>query len=349
MPAPTISIDLEQDSQEKLKPYQGEEDFQHDDDEWVTVSASSTISTSSTLPQHLVLKPHNTNRSPVLNPRDSLLAQIETRPKLRPTTTTHATRPLGYSLPSTECTWNTNSPTPTVALPLRVINPLIKPLLSDIRSGTNLNLKPISRSVHCHLSRPTIAGRVLNPIDTLKTHIPTLKAIYVVEKPKISRFSTLAPGGNSNANSIPFRTFTALPNPPVALNIGNANESYIQLCARCAKPKLTLYCDGTWKKEAVGPCSEHKSSISLATRKVKGCACGGRCCVASFVGKPQVDLKGADEMEKDRKLFEVVLQTLQPLMRKVCEEKGVKVFDMTVSCTEELYVHKAGCGCQNDC
>ena len=54
--------------------------------------------------------------------------------------------------------------------------------------------------------------------------------------------------------------------------------------------------------------------------------------------------KNCDET-KDRELFRLVLEAVQPFQRADTENVGIKVFDMTVSKPNEVYVHLSNCGC----
>lgn len=335
-------------------------------DDWVSVTASSTTSTSSTLPAYLVLKPRNNTKADAkigdskgtssinelfFTPKSSLLAEIKSRPALKPLPDRAPPDPR-YSCFSTDrSSPSSSSPPPPPPPPPSLPSVNSSTPSSQLRDVRDVRKAPKLRRITTHSvssRHRSTAGTVPSPIDLLKRHIPTLKAIYIVNNPKLSRFHAYPVLGTipTTGERQLFTSFRKIANPPIELNVASASECYLQVCAKCANPNLVLYCDGTWKKDRYGVCEQHRSLLNGIGKGTTNCACKGKCCGPLAELRSEATIEGESEKVLDMEVFDIVLNALQPFARQDSEQKGVRIFDMAVSCTPETHTHRDECECE---
>lgn len=118
-------------------------------------------------------------------------------------------------------------------------------------NGSNLASKPVfvgSSNIGTSKALPEPP----KPVLALKKLLPKLSSVYVVNPErlppaawKIAKFN-----GTHVVQSEP-KLRSQSP-----IELFNSSE-YVRICARCAKPKMVVCCDGTWKMSSSGICDLH--------------------------------------------------------------------------------------------
>lgn len=308
-------------------------DSESETDEWVSVSTSTTVSTTSTLPSHLNL-----------NPRSA----IKTRPQLPVSEVLQTDRRRVPASPAGEAS---RSSSPPLSPPLHQI--------ATTAAAIETQIPPTKPT------RPSILREA--PITILKHFIPALKAIYIVSPASMFPPTFVTHKPTDPNTYTPFSTLTNLrPNPPISTKATRPNfdlvERYLRVCADCAKPPMTIYCDGVWTSSNTRsgsspffssalsarrePCEVHlrafpSSTALTANRPEEQALTCGKC-------THMVDIVICLDCarQRDRVLFQAVMGAVSPFCRAETQRSGVDVFDVSVPVNGEVYRHAEGCGCQ---
>lgn len=317
-------------------------DSESEADEWVSVSTSTTISTTSTLPSHLNLNPRSAVKVRPPPPNSGVCQTHNSRASSSPASSPPAPSP----------------PPPPPSLPPTTT------LASTPPAVAKESPSPPSQS-----SKPTPSTHPPTPRDPpttlLKRFLPTLTAIYIVSPTSIST-RPIYERPNPNIYT-PLSTLTNFGyNPPISTKATRPNddsvETYIRVCADCAKPPMTMSCDGTWYSSALSYpsnsrqyCPTHLRAFQLANSidstnspnsvavqppaKSNPLTCGKCTQMATIINCADCARK------RDETLFQAVLDAVSPFNRAETEMLGVGVFDMSVPVSGEVYRHVEGCGC----
>lgn len=311
-------------------------DSESEADEWVSVSTSTTISTTSTLPSHLNL-----------NPRSA----IKTRPQ-PPTVEIPPFRGLKTSSISAPSRSSTNVSPPPPSLPQA--------------KTTTICMEPPGPPANTIQPSTTLEA----PITILKRFIPTLTAIYIVTPASICPPTFIIHEPTAPNTYTSFSTLTNLrPNPPISTKAtrpnANLSETYLRVCADCAKPPMTIYCDGMWTSSNIKSGSSPFFSSALSTRK-EPCQAHLRAfpsnlnsttITANRTGDQTLICGKCTQMvniiscldcarQRDQILFQAVMDAVSPFRRVETQKLGVNVFDMSVPVNGEVYRHVEGCACE---
>lgn len=281
-------------------------DSEFDADEWVSISSASSTPPSSTLPRHLVLRPDTRSRKSILDEAAGVSAAAN--------------------------------------IGLKGVDLASRPASSYTGDTTGR---------HHSNDSSNNTGHDPSAISTLKTHLPTLTAIYIVPAIAIQHKQTVTSESIEPFSSFTRPPFSSISLPPVSLYIPSSKECYLQICADCAKPSMTLFCDGSWSSSAAGICSEHAKIMKQTENLHRGTKGRAQALVAwrqpsDCKSESRGDSNRAmvqEDRVRDVELFGSVLEVVQPFERADSEMCGVRVFDMTVPSSTEVYVHRKGCGC----
>lgn len=287
-------------------------------DEWITVSTSNTVSTTSTLPSHLNL-----------NPKSAPKGKCTRMPKTRdPEKTSPSPPPPQY----TDTTY----------------------------AAEQVPASNTSRSTQTsdHISPEP---EELIPTALLKSYLHNLTAIYIVSRTSITDLHSPYVSHNSYH---PFTRLSKFGLSPVSTSatrstsnsIGILRETYIRVCADCAKPRITIYCDGTWTSPSISiddrTCTSHTAVLQNTVGSDfsdvrKDTVARKQACEKCRRYERDVLGRCVDcDLERDRMLFRAVLEAVDPFRREETKAEGVTVFDMSVPVAGEVYKHVDGCNCK---
>lgn len=111
------------------------------------------------------------------------------------------------------------------------------------------------------------------------------------------------------------------------MHVPSAGECYLRVCADCVRGRILLFCDGAWRADGPNVCERHVGVIDGN----EGLASGSH---------------WESERLRDRELFGVVVEVVQPLRRAETERSGIRVFDMGDKGEgDKVFVHSEECDC----